>query len=100
MSNSKLSHEQKIFRKAALSDLRDCGGHIFTSNRVTVAIMPEFAGSKMARMSVSIASENEQKLRRKVGEFHALERLHNLESVPVPSYLDTRDMAEMFLDYI
>lgn len=96
MSNSKLTKFQKVSRKVMLADLRSALGSIATVGRFTVAIMPEFPGSSMARMSVSFASEDEQKIRRKVGEYHALIRLHNLESVPVPIGFDATDMANQY----
>jgi hypothetical protein len=81
-----------------LADLRGCLGTIATVGRFTVAIMPEFPESNMARMSVSFASEDEQKIRRKVGEYHALTRLTMLESVPVPTNFDALSMAQMMAD--
>jgi hypothetical protein len=95
MSNSKLSPVQKLFRRDAKSDHIAVGGSIATVGRFTVAIVPEFPGSNMARMSVSFASEDETKLRRKVGEFHALFRLQDNKSVPVPVNFDATDMAEL-----
>jgi hypothetical protein len=95
MSNSKLSREQKAERKAMLADLADAGGTLATVGRFTVAISPEGKGLRMARMSVAVASPDEQKIRRKVGEFHALTRLYDLQSVPVPRDFDAQDLAEM-----
>jgi hypothetical protein len=94
MSNSKLEKFQKVNRKVMLAGMRDAGGTIATVGRFTVAIMPEFPGSSMARMSVSFASENETKLRRKVGEYHALARLYKMQSVPVPVNFDALNMAD------
>lgn len=93
MSNSKLSREQKTARKVMLADLQTAGGTIATVGRFTVAIVPEFSGSNMARMSVAFASEDEQKIRRKVGEFHALFRMQDNQSVPVPVNFDALNMA-------
>lgn len=94
MSNSKLTRAQKDFRKFYMAKLVSAGGTIATVGRFTVAIVPEFPGSNMARMSVAFASEDEQKIRRKVGEYHALYRWKDNQSVPVPVNFEARDMAD------
>lgn len=42
---------------------------------VTICTLPEFEGSKMLLVSISICSDTETKVRRKVGEYHALTRM-------------------------
>lgn len=78
MSNSKLSREQNLNRKSLKRELLALGGSIgLFGQGVTVCQLPEFEGSKMSLVSISIASEDEIKTRRKVGEYHALQRMFN-----------------------
>lgn len=95
-SNSKLTKVQKASRKEMLADMIALGGSIATVGSVTVIIVPEFTGSSMARMSLSFAAPEELKLRRKVGEFHALSRYFDNQSVPVPAWYEADTMAEGF----
>ena len=75
MANTKLTSFMKIRRKELLADFRAAGGHLFSYNGFTVAIKPAFFGSNMALVSASFASQDEQKMRRKVGEYHALSKM-------------------------
>lgn len=86
MSNSKLVPFQKEARKTMLATLGDNGGKVFyfADYGITIAIEPVFKGSKTATVSVSTASENETKLRRKVGEFYALAKLYDDMYITVP----------------
>lgn len=101
MSNSKLNKTQKAERKSMLSELHMGGGRLHSAYGVTLCIVPEFADAKMARVSVSVASEDEQKVRRKVGEYWALHRMMHCEfiRVPVESVVDwdqREDLCELF----
>ena len=83
MSNSKLTAHQKQMRK----NLRTSFGpscEMVTVGRVTLFRQPEFSGSNMGLLSIAVASPNETKLRRKVGEYHALYRAANFEYIKVP----------------
>lgn len=85
-ANSRLTKNQKAERRAHLHTLFHAYGDIASSGRYTVAKMPEFFGSKMARYSVSVCSKDEIKFRRKVGEYHALVRLFNWnECITLPN---------------
>lgn len=101
MSNSKLDKIQKAERKSMLSELHNAGGWLHSDYGVTLCVVPEFAGSKMARVSVSVASEDEQKVRRKVGEFWALQRMAYGDSILVPmsaviDYWHLENLCELF----
>ena len=85
-SNSKLTDYQKSLRKQMLAQF---AGVLATSGRVTVAL--ERTGEKMGRFSLAIASEDERKIRRKVGEFYALNRFDDGDSQSVR--LADSDMA-------
>jgi hypothetical protein len=98
MSNSKLTLCQKHAVKGFKADIQESGGTFAHVGRFTVVIMPEFPGSSMARMSVAFASENEQKIRRKVGIYHAMVRMYDNQSVPVPVNFDALSMALMMAD--
>jgi len=77
MSNTKLTKDQKIELKAMKAQFLENDGQIFYNDisGFTCAFMPEFPGSKMARISVSFASENEVKFRAKVGVYSALDKM-------------------------
>ena len=94
MSNSKLNSAQKMLRKNMLVKVTGKGGEIFSfpECRATVAIVPVFTGSKMSRVSISFCSADETKFRRKVGEYHALNKLFDGECIYVP----TPNQAEYF----
>lgn len=93
--NSSLVPHEKVMRKEYLRDLAELNGWImsFPEYRVTVAFMPEFPGSKMMLVSISFAEYRETKFKRKVGEYHALDRMFNLcEYIKVPSVFDVDSM--------
>ncbi len=96
-SNTKLTKEQKEIRKAHKAALIEAKGAIVTSpdGTVTVAFMPEFEGSRMLSIGVSVASPNEQKIRRKVGEYHALDNLMFGCSIKVPDGTDMDVLADV-----
>lgn len=102
MSNSKLNSVQKTLRKNMLVKFTGEGGEIFSfsEHRTTVAIVPEFTGSKMSRVSVSICSPDEVKFRRKVGEYFALDKLFVGEYVVVPTPNQTEYFAKEFAKVI
>ena len=102
MSNSKLNSNQKTLRKNLLVRFTGDGGEIFSfpEHRTTVAIVPEFTGSKMSRVSVSICSPDEFKFRRKVGECFALDKLFMGEYVIVPTPNQTDYFANEFAKVI
>jgi hypothetical protein len=103
MSNTKLTPKQKIMRKNLRKSFGlSCVMH--TVGRVTMFLQPEFSGSNMGLLSIAVASPKETKLRRKVGEYLALERAENGEYIKVPmaSSLETIGRAmqgESFGDY-
>lgn len=87
MSNSKLTPEQKIERKDMLSLLNTADGYIMQDGETgaTAAIMPEFPGSRMVRVSFSFMSPDEIKFRRKVGEYWTMYRMfYRDEFVTIP----------------
>jgi hypothetical protein len=94
MSNTKLNSEQKSMRKT----LRKSFGPqcvMLAVGRVTMFLQPEFAGSNMGLLSISIASPNETKIRRKVGEYMALERAANGKYVKVPMAASLEDIGNV-----
>ena len=98
ISNSKLDKIQKSKRKAYLEMIVNAGGAIVTSEdgRVTLAFEPEFKGSRMLRVSVSVASPNERKIRSKVGEYHALTNLfYNDRAIHTPDGTDMYALAQV-----
>lgn len=96
-SNSKLTKLQKSARKEMMAELVEAKGAIVTSSdgTVTVAFMPEFEGSRMLTVGVSVASPQELNIRRKVGEYHALDNLMFGAIVKVPDGTDMDVLAEV-----
>lgn len=96
-SNSRLNVLQKGARKHMLSILTDAMGAVIASEdeRVTIAFMPEFEGSRMLRVAVSVASPDEIKIRRKVGEYHALDKLFDSEFIRVPDGTNMYALAQV-----
>lgn len=68
-SNSKLTKEQKTARKDMLAVLPKGSSMALSMTGITVLIVPDGA---VDRVFTSVASPDEVKIRRKVGEFHAL----------------------------
>ena len=80
-SNSKLQSYQKARRKALREKFLSEGGGIVRVEGVAVARMR--SGKSMGQFSVSVCSEDEIKDRRKVGEYHALDRFYLDMRTPV-----------------
>ncbi len=70
-SNSKLNPDQKANRKAWLADLPLNSTLATTRCGVTILAVPD---GSVTRFYSSVSSPDEVKIRRKVGEYHALER--------------------------
>lgn len=92
-SNTKLSHidkaDLKVFKEGMTKNMAfgQCG-------RVTVLV--QITGN-VVRFSTAVASPDEQKFRRKVGQFHAAARWHNdeISVTPTPvSFYGERITAE------
>ena len=86
-SNSKLDCEQKEILREMKSEFSDKHGQIFSfhENGVTIAIMQAFAGANTIKVATSVASPDEKKFRRKVGEYHALANmLYNDKFIVLP----------------
>lgn len=100
-SNSKLTSKQKNYRKGLIKYFRDTfhDFEIAQYEGVTVAKFSEFPGARMARVAFSFASPDEQKIRRKVGEYHALMRLYREEYVMLPNNLSAQEFAEILSEY-
>lgn len=82
MANSKLTREQKEYRKEFISRLKKCAGVVVQYGNVTCVLLR--TGECMGDFSVAIASPDEQKIRRKVGEYMALYRWVQGAYQPVP----------------
>jgi len=80
-SNSKLDAIQKADRKAMRAQFIRDGGVIVRVEGVTVTLIR--SGQSMGQFSVSVCSEDEKKDRRKVGEYHALNRFYLGVRTPV-----------------
>lgn len=80
-SNSKLTREQKAALKGFKILMRKnmAFGH---SGGVTVLVE---VNKNVVRFSTSVASPDEQKIRKKVGQYHAMERWDNGETAIMPT---------------
>lgn len=95
-ANTKLTKEQKAQRKEWLNEFKTFNGELAFCGAFTVAKVSEFPGSKMAFFSVSVCSDKEQKFRRKVGEYHAMRNMLDIEEyVKLPSIVSALHFAEM-----
>lgn len=79
-SNSKLNVLQKQIRRENKAAFDRAGGVLARVDGVTVALVR--TGENTGMFSVSVASRDEKKDRRKVGEFYALKRWANLQELP------------------
>ncbi len=102
VSNSKLDRDSKADRKVLLAALTAAGGQIFSFPNagwgVTIAVMPEFEGSRTMRVAVAVASPAEEKFRRKVGEYVALCHMDDGQSIAVPA-VDPDNMLSFAEDF-
>ena len=92
-SNTKLSHGDKFLLKEFKRDNPEAAFATSEDGRVTVLVVPH-PSLNMGHFTVAIASENEKKIRRKVGEFEALRRYWDGMSQPVNTqYHQADDIA-------
>lgn len=95
MANSKLDK----YQKAWLATEKQRKGLTFGyADRFTVARFEEFPGARMACYSISYAAIDEQKIRRKVGEYWALVK-RTFGSITLPAKFTAQDVADMFAAY-
>lgn len=80
MSNSKLSDSQKQTLKRVKRDNPDI--HLFSFPECGVTVAVRRTGETMGEFSVSIMSNLEQKFRRKVGEYWAINRMLDGQVLP------------------
>lgn len=78
---TKLTKQQKHYLKEMKATMPNVSLHSFPGMGVTVGI--QRTGDRMGRFAVSIASTDETKFRRKVGEFNVLERFDYGNTQPV-----------------
>lgn len=97
MANTKLDKDTKAWLKQAKQDY-ECRLTFGYGNRFTVARIEEFPGASMACFAVSYASQDEQKVRRKVGEWYALNKLHAGSVIKLPAKFAAQDVADMFVE--
>lgn len=90
MSNTKLSEDAKREYKAEWFKLSADGALVFAfpNLRAVVLFVPEFKGSKMVNVAVSVCSEDEQKFRKWTGIARAMDRFYSGEVIKIvrPAY--------------
>lgn len=93
MSNSKLTIEQKAMRKTLLEMLPAGSMLAMSETGVTFLTIPK---GSVNEVYSATASPDEQKFRRKVGEYHALARWDdaNPGTVVVPAFMDAAFLAD------
>ena len=72
VSNSKLDQYENDQRKIIKAEFKKDGGHVVNDGVTTIAYLQ--VSANLVEFATSICSPDEQKFRRKVGEFYALER--------------------------
>lgn len=86
VSRSKLTPQQKQVRKMLRDNLLSIGGRIysFPESGVTFAVAPPVReNARFVQVAVAIMSPTENKFKRKVGEYHALDRLEYGAYIPM-----------------
>ena len=93
-SNSKLTPDQKIVRKEMLAALPP-RYEMAMGYGVTVLCIPD---GNVTRIYSSVACSNEVKIRRKVGEYHALRRwyIHTDGAFMLPGLWGAQEVLESF----
>jgi hypothetical protein len=101
---TKLSREQKAFRKALKQTVEDAGGEIFgfAEEGLTVVVVPAMPGnlcSEFVHVAIAQCDFKDDEFKRKRGEYIALERLNcgAFWAVPVV-YRSNEEVAEAVLD--
>lgn len=79
MSNSKISKSQK----AVLKQFKQLNPDVVFAQFAHVTVLVNRTGATMGEFTTSVASRDEQKIRREVGEYHAMERLAYGAAQPV-----------------
>lgn len=104
-SNSKISKVQKAELRAFKNTTYNPGEfHIVPYAGIVILTAPEFPGSKMSNVAVSIMSKDEKKFRAKVGEYHAMQKYVRGEFIKLPiepyRYYDfAAEFAELITEY-
>ena len=92
-SNTKLARGDKFLLKEFKRGNPEASFGVSEDGRVTVLVVPH-PSLNMGHFTVSVASENEKKIRRKVGEFEALRRYWDGMGQPVNTqYFLAEDIA-------
>lgn len=92
-SNTKLSHGDKFLLKEFKRDNPGAAFATSEDGRVTILVVPH-PSLNMGHFTISVASENEEKFRRKVGEFEALRRYWDGMGQPVNTqFFPAEDIA-------
>jgi hypothetical protein len=91
---TKLDEFQKQDRKDLKALFKARGGVLMSHDQTTVAVL--ITGPHTAKVATAVCSDDEPKFRRKVGEYLALSRWRNLESISVTRY--DGEMAEELAD--
>ena len=94
-SNSKLTTRQKADRKDMIDSLPEGSSMALSNSGITFLVVP--SGS-VDRVYTSVTSPDEAKIRRKVGEYHALMRWDaGLDGFVLPAgCCNAQDLADMF----
>lgn len=86
VSNSKLDQYENDQRKIVKAEFKQDGGRVVNDGITTIAYLQ--VSANLVEFSTSICSPDEQKFRRKVGEFYALQRFEegNTVKMRVPEF--------------
>jgi hypothetical protein len=93
-SNSKLTADQKEFRKVLLDEF---AGAIVENGKTTIAFLNR---GNTVEFALAVMSDNEKKFRTKVGEYHALSNFDNGLTVKMNKYDFYTMLADVFYIFI
>lgn len=99
MSNTKLTREEKQELKHQVRYLEQQGQDFAFAQAMGFTVLAVRTGPRTAKISTSVASVREQKVRAKVGRYHAVMRYLEGACVPVPcdTYNTMEDIASTFV---
>ncbi len=98
VSNSKLTPMQNDDRKDMKAGAKRDGVQVFHFTNFGYTLAVRQMGANNVAVAVACMAENEQKYRRKVGEYYALSRWFDAQTVTVRS--EGRDIEQVATDFV
>jgi len=102
-ANTKLTKEQKRHLKELREMFANHDTGLATRDGVTIFVVRPFRNSNTFKVSTAVASPNEKKNRRKVGEYLTLLSMCGGVAIPFPTYgqsLAAQDIADIIAETV